>query len=412
MPGSESAVSITRTFASLRHRNYRLWFYGQMFSLVGTWMQNTAQAYLIYELTGSPAFLGLAAFLGGLPTWLFTLYGGIIADRFSRRSLLLVTQTSAMLLAFILAFLVATGLVQPWMILIMAFLLGTVNAFEGPVRISFVRELVDDKADMTNAIALNATMFNTAAFVGPAIGGLIYAAVGPAWCFSINGVSFIAVLIALTWMRLAPLPPQPQRASAVTQLKEGLKYAAEHPTIRYLILAMGVMSMCGFGLFALMPAWAKEILNGDAGTNGLLNSARGLGSLLGALMVASFSYMKMRGKMWTTGSFVLPVCGFLFAISTSTPLALIMLMGMGWSLMMIANINNAIIQMEVPDHLRGRVMSIYTLVFQGFMPIGSLIAGAAASQFSEPITVFAGAGLLLIFAVVTWLVRPDLRRME
>ena len=154
-------------------------------------MQNTAQGYLIYELTGSPAFLGLAAFFSGVPAWLFTLYGGVIADRFSRRSLLLVTQTSAMLLAFFLAFLVATGLVQPWMILILAFLLGTVNAFEGPVRISFVRELVEDKADMTNAIALNATMFNAAAFVGPAVGGLTYAAFGPAWCFAINGVSFL-----------------------------------------------------------------------------------------------------------------------------------------------------------------------------------------------------------------------------
>jgi MFS family permease len=411
MSQSSSSVSLSRTFASLRHRNYRLWFLGQLVSLVGTWMQNTAQAYLIYELTHSPTYLGLVGFLSGVPSWLFTLYGGVIADRVPRRTLLLITQTSAMLLAFVLAGLVASGLVQPWMILILSFLLGTVNAFEGPVRISFVRELVDDRADMPNAIALNATMFNTAAFVGPAVGGLVYAAVGPAWCFTLNGVSFIAVLIALALMRILTLPPQPKQTSALKELKEGLAYTVREPTIRYLIVGMGVISMCGFGLFALMPAWAKDVLGGDATTNGLLNSARGFGALLGALMVASFGHLKLRGKMWAAGSFALPVCAVLFALMQWLPLSLLMLVGMGWSLMMMANINNAMIQLQVPDHLRGRVMSIYSLVFQGFMPIGSLIAGAVADQWSEPLTVIAASVLLFAFAAYTWLRRPDLRTM-
>jgi predicted MFS family arabinose efflux permease len=412
MAQSTTAISISRTFASLRHPNYRLWFIGQLLSLVGTWMQNTAQGYLIYELTGSALYLGLVSFAAGVPTWLFTLFGGVIADRIPRRNLLLVTQTSAMLLAFILAVLVLTGTVRPWMILILAFLLGTVNAFEAPVRISFVRELVSDREDMPNAIALNATLFNAAATVGPAVGGLVYAAVGPGLCFTINGISFIAVLIALGLMRIAAMPAPLRRLSAVSQLKEGFTYVMSEPAILYLMVGSAILSICGFGLFALMPAWAKGVLGGDATTNGLLNSARGLGSMIGALLIATLSHLKRRGKMWSIGSYALPLFTLLFAIMRLLPLSLLMLLGFGLNLMMIANINNALIQMEVPDELRGRVMSIYTLVFQGGFPIGSLLAGAAAAQIGEPATVGISATLLFVFAIFTTFRRPEIRRME
>ncbi len=375
-------------------------------------MQNTAQGYLIYELTGSALYLGLVSFAAGVPTWLFTLYGGIIADRIPRRNLLLVTQTSAMLLAFILAILVLTGTVQPWMILILAFLLGTVNAFEAPVRISFVRELVSDREDMPNAIALNATLFNAAATIGPAVGGLTYAAVGPGLCFILNGISFTAVLIALGLMRIAAVPAPPRRLSAVSQLKEGFEYVRSKPAILYLMIGSAFLSIFGFGLFALMPAWAKDTLGGDATTNGLLNSARGLGSMMGALLIATLSHMKRRGKMWAIGSYAMPLFTLLFAVMRLLPLSLLMLLGFGLNLMMIANINNALIQMEVPDELRGRVMGIYTLVFQGGFPIGSLLAGAAATQIGAPATVGVAAVLLFGFAVFTTFRRPEISRME
>ena len=412
MAQSIAAVSISRTFASLRHPNYRLWFIGQLFSLVGTWMQNTAQGYLIYELTGSALYLGLVSFAAGVPTWLFTLYGGIIADRIPRRKLLLITQSSAMALAFILAALVLTETVQPWMILILAFLLGTVNAFEAPVRISFVRELVADREDMPNAIALNATLFNAAATLGPAIGGLTYAAVGPGMCFILNGISFSAVLIALALMRIVLTPAPPRRVSAVSQLKEGFAYVRSEPAILYLMIGSAFLSICGFGIFALMPAWAKDVLGGDATTNGLLNSARGLGSMIGALLIATLSYLKRRGRMWAIGSYAMPLFTLLFAMTRLLPLSLLMLFGFGLNLMMIANINNALIQMEVPDELRGRVMSIYTLVFQGGFPIGALLAGAAATQIGPQNTIGISAVLLFGFAIFTSIRRPDISRLE
>ena len=375
-------------------------------------MQNTAQGYLIYELTGSALYLGLVSFAAGVPTWLFTLYGGVIADRIPRRRLLLITQTSAMLLAFILAVLVLTDMVQPWMILILAFFLGTVNAFEAPVRISFVRELVSDREDMPNAIALNAILFNAAATVGPAVGGLTYAAVGPGLCFILNGISFSAVLIALGLMRITLAPAPVRRVSAISQTREGFAYVLSQPAILYLMIGSAFLSICGFGIFALMPAWAKDVLGGDATTNGLLNSARGLGSMLGALLIATLSHLKMRGKMWAIGSYAMPLFTLLFAMVRLLPLSLLMLLGFGLNLMMIANINNALIQMEVPDELRGRVMSIYTLVFQGGFPIGSLLAGAAATRIGAPATLEISALLLFGFAIFTTIRHPEISRME
>ena len=197
--------SIVQTFIALRSRNYRLWFIGQLISLVGTWMQTTAQGYLIFQLTGSPAYLGYASFASGMPSWLFMLYAGVLSDKISRRRMLVITQVVMMTLALVLAGLVFTGLVLPWHILVLALLLGVANAFDAPARMAFTVELVDDRRDLTNAIALNATMFNSATFVGPAIGGLAYAAFGPGWCFTINGISFIAIIIGLLMMRISPV---------------------------------------------------------------------------------------------------------------------------------------------------------------------------------------------------------------
>ena len=407
----KNSLRFQETFTALKHYNYRLWFFGQMISLMGTWMQSTAQGYLIYQLTGSPAYLGLVGFVGGLPTWLFTLFGGVIADRISRRTLMVITQTSMLVLAFILAALTFTKLVQPWHIIILAFLLGVANAFDAPARVAFVIELVS-REDMTNAIALNATMFNIGTVVGPSVAGLTYAAFGPGWCFTLNGISFIAVIVALLIMRIKPIVKPSHRATVLTDMKEGLRFVFSHSLILSLIGSIGLVSIFGIGMMTLLPAWATDILHGDVTTNGWLVSARGFGSLVSALMLAYLGSRRYPGKLWTVGTFLMPAMLFIFAWIRWLPLALVALVGIGWSFMMIMNNSNAMVQAQVPDHLRGRVMSIYTLIFFGAMPLGSLFAGSFAQKFSEPLTVMVGAAVLMAMAIATWIFLPGIRRQE
>lgn len=401
-------IKFNDTFAALRYRNYRLWFTGQLVSLVGTWMQSVAQGYLIYELTKSPAFLGYVGFASGLPSWLFMMYGGVIADRIPRRTMLLITQGFMMLLALVLAALVFTGVVTPWHVILLAFLLGVANAFDAPARMSFAAELVD-REDLTNAIALNATMFNTGAVVGPAIGGLIYAAVGPSWCFLFNGLSFVAVMIALLMIRIQPLERTQNRSSALADLKEGIGYVVAHPLIMVLIATVGVVALFGFGLVALIPAWAVEVLKGDVTTNGLLVSARGVGGLIGALMLASFGRSNIRGKAVSAGVVSLPAMFLLFAFVRWVPLSLLLFAIIGFSFILVVNSCNALVQSSLPDHFRGRVMGIYTLVFMGGAPLGSLIAGELAARFGPPAAVLAFASILLVYGAVLTIKRPDLR---
>jgi len=397
------------TFAALRHRNYRLWFIGQLVSLMGTWMQSTAQGYLIFELTHSPAYLGYVGFAAGIPSWLFTLYGGLIADRMSRRNLLVITQTAMMALAFVLAGLTYARLVQPWHILGFAFLLGIANAFDAPARQAFVLEMVS-REDMTNAIALNSTMFNAATAVGPAAGGLLYAALGPAWCFTINGASFLAVIAALLMMRIKPFPPPPRQRSALAEVATGLRYVRNDIVARTVIIHLGVVALFGISFVALMPAWAVTVLGGDATTNGFLQSARGIGALVGGLMMAATSSYLARGKLVNLGSFVLPLCLLAFAVLPSLPASLLTLAGVGWGFLVFANASNALVQIQVPDELRGRLMSIYTLSFFGLMPVGALLAGSVADWIGEPLTVALGALILLVFSLVVWAKVPEVRK--
>jgi MFS family permease len=403
--------SARATFSSLKHPNYRLWFVGQLVSLFGTWMQSTAQGYLIYELTHSPAYLGYVGFAAGLPSLLFTLYGGVVADRVSRRTLLVITQISMMILAFILAGLTFSGLIQPWHIVLLAFFLGVANAFDAPTRQAFVLEMVT-REDLTNAIALNSMMFNSAMAVGPAVAGLTYALVGPAWCFTINGVTFLAVIAALLLMKLPRVVTPLRKTSALAEMKAGLRYVASTRVVQIVILNMAVTSLFGMGFVNLIPAWAVKILGGDATTNGLLQSARGIGALTGALMIAALGSIHGKGKLVSLGSFVFPGTMLIFMGIRWLPLALIMMMGIGWGQMVLMNSSNALVQTLVPDELRGRVMSVYTLSFFGFMPIGSLAAGAMAAGFGEPATGVLGSAVMLAFALLIYLRVPRLRQVD
>lgn len=373
-------------------------------------MQSTAQGYLIYSLTGSSAYLGYVGFISGLPNFMFMLYGGLIADRVSRRTMMIITQIALMVLAFLLAALVFLNVVQPWHILVLAFLTGVVNAFDTPARQSFVVELVD-REDMTNAIALNATMFNMGAILGPAIGGLVYALTGPGWCFTINGISFIAIIAALAMMIIPPMPVAPRRGSALASIAEGFRYVRDDRLILTLTISVMTYAIFGFGLMNLMPAWAVDVLGGDVKTNGLLLSARGIGAVIGGLFIAAVASRGFRGKMWSSSSLVLPVVMICFALTQWLPLSLFLLGITGLTTITIMNNSNAMVQSMVPDELRGRVMALYSMTFMAGGPIGSLFIGLLAERTSEQLAAICCAVVLLVFAVLIWIARPEVRRM-
>ena len=409
LPARERGLK--QTFRALSYPNYRLWFIGQVISLFGTWMQSTAQGFLVYELTHSPAYLGYVAFAAGLPTWLFTLLGGVASDRIPRRTLLLITQSCMMVLAFILAGLTFSGLIQPWQIIILAFMLGVANSFDAPARLALAPELVDRK-DLTNAIALNATMFNIATIVGPAAAALVYAYMGPSWCFFLNGLSFIAVIIALFAMKLPVQNENIRRLTPFIELKDGLRYVFLEKTVLSLIALIGITSLFGFSFITLIPAWSVEVLGGGVKVNGLLNSARGLGALIAALSIASMGRALLRGRTLTIGTFVTPILLFIFSLSRWLSLSFLIMMGIGGALILIVNLINSLIQTQVSDELRGRVMSIYSLTFFGAMSIGSLIVGEVAGLFNEQIALRVGSIILLISASIFWYFVPTIQKLH
>ena len=404
-------ISLKQTFSSLRHRNYRLWFWGQMVSLFGTWMQSTAQGFLVYELTRSPAYLGYVGFAAGLPSWFFMPLGGVVADRVHRRTLLMITQTSMMVLAFSLAVLAFLNIVRPWEIILLACLLGVANAFDAPARHAFVSDMVG-REDLTNAIALNSTIFNSATTIGPAVAGITYALVGPAWCFMINGLSFIAVIGSLWRMRLPPIEKGVRQSSAFQELKEGVLYVLTHRVIRTIITMIVVISLFGISFAVLLPAWAVKVLGGDATTNGWLQSARGVGALVGALIIASLGRFEFKGRLLTFGSFAFPVLVIGFSLVRHLPLSLVVLFGAGIANIFIFNLANSLVQTLVRDELRGRVMGIYSLTFFGFLPIGALMIGMTAERYGEPVAVMINAGIMILLCAAIALAVPELRRLK
>lgn len=402
---------VQQTFSALKYYNYRLWFGGQTVSLFGTWMQRTAQGFLVFELTRSPLYLGYVGFAYGIPSWLFMIYGGAVADRFPRRTILVIAQSAMMVLAFILAALTFAGIVQPWHIIVLAFLLGCANAFDAPARQAFVTELVD-RRDLTNAIALNSSMINIATVIGPAVAGITYAAFGPAWCFTINGITFIAVIIALLFMQLAPFQPAEKALSIISDIKQGLLYTARQPTIRILIVNLGLLSLAGLGFVTLLPVWAVDVLGGDATTNGFLHTARGLGALSGALLIAAIGQIYSKGKLFSLATFVMPVFLVLLSFTRLLPTSFLALLGVGWGFMVIVNLSNNLVQAIVTDQLRGRVMGIFTFTFFGFMPIGSLVNGALADLIGAPSTLQINAAILLAAAILLFTRFPIIRSSD
>jgi MFS family permease len=400
------------TFASLQYPNYRRWFVGQSLSLMGTWMQSVAQGWVVYQLTGSKIALGTITFAGSIPTLFLMLPAGALADRMSKRRLMLITQTAMMALALILAVLTATKLLQVWQIAVLALCLGVATSFDVPARQALAVDLIEDRRDLQNAIGLNSTMFNLARVVGPALGGLVLAAVGAAWCFGLNALSYVAVIVALMGMRL-PETLNPARAGRLMpQIADGLRYVVGNKPVRAIIALVGVSTLFGFSYSVLMPAFAADVLHVGATGLGLLNAAIGIGALAAALTVASLSRSRYKGWQLAAGSVLFPIALIGFALSRSFLLSLAFLTVVGFSFISQNATSNTLVQGIVPDELRGRVMSVYSLLFFGTTPFGSLMAGGIAQAYSPTVAVVVGATVTLIFALFVIFAVPSVRRLE
>ncbi|MBX3207883.1 MAG: MFS transporter [Labilithrix sp.] len=375
---------------ALQSRNYRLFFGGQVVSLVGTWMQSVAESWLVYRLTGSAALLGLIGFCNQIPVFFLAPVGGALADRRPRRSILVATQTSAMTLAFVLAALTLTHRITVVHLFVLATLLGVVNAIDHPTRQSFVVELVD-KENQMNAIALNSSIMNAARVIGPALAGLLVAAVGEGWCFFLNGLSFVAVIGGLLAMRALPPPPPRPEQSPLGHVVEGFRFVLGNAPIRASMLLLGTASLCGTPYLVLMPIFAERILGGGARTLGILMGASGIGALTSALLLARRRQLKGLLRRWIVpGSVCFGGALIAFAWSRSFPLSCVLLVATGASMMMQMAATNTLIQAMSPDALRGRVMAVYAMMFMGVAPIGALVAGLVATKIGAPATLTLG----------------------
>ena len=370
----------TRAF---RHRNYQLFFGGQLISLTGTWMQAVAESWLIYRLTGSSALLGATSFVTLVPVFLFATIGGTVADRRHRHHIILTTQTAAMLLTFVLAALTLSGRVQVWHVFVLATCLGVVNAFDIPARQAFVVEMVG-REDLSNAIALNSTMVNGARVVGPAIAGAVVALVGEGWCFLLNAVSYIAVIAGLLLMRVPPRPRPAARTSALRETLEGFQFVARTAPVRALLLLLGVVSFAGMPYSVLMPIFAESILNSGSKGLGLLMAASGLGSLGGAVALATRNGVRGLGRWVAIATACFGGALIAFSFSRSFLLSAALLVPVGAAMIVEMAASNTLIQAMVPNVLRGRVMAVYSMMFMGMAPFGALFAGWLAERIGAP----------------------------
>jgi MFS family permease len=405
--GNSSQSRWAVTLRALRHRNFQLFFGGQIISLTGTWMQSVAQAWLVYRLTGSALLLGAVGFASQIPVFLLAPLGGIAADRTNRHRLIIATQLTSMLLAAILAGLTLSGRVQVPHIFVLAALLGVVNAFDIPGRQAFLIDMVG-KEDLMNAIALNSSIFNGARVVGPAVAGILVAKIGEGWCFGVNAVSYIAVIIGLLLMNVH-CERRVSKNSPLADIVEGFRWVNGTKVIRALLLLIGLVSLVGMPYTVLMPVFADKILHGGARGLGILMGATGVGALLGALTLASKTGVKGLGRWVAITCAGFGVSIILFSFSRYFWLSVALLLPAGFSMMLQMACSNTLIQTMVPDQLRGRVMALYSMMFMGMAPFGALFGGALAQRAGAPITIAVGGVACMLGAV--WFGRelPDLR---
>ena len=406
---TQQTRGLLRTFIALRHRNYRLFFFGQMISLIGTWMQTTAQAWLVLELTHSAWLLGLVGALQFLPVMVLSLFGGVLADRLPKRTALLFTQSFALVQATVMWILVATGTVQIWHIMILAALLGMTNSLDMPTRQAFVVEMVG-REDLPNGVALNSSIFNMARVLGPGLGGLMIAWLGVAPLFLLNAISFIAVIIGLFMIdqkQLFALPTRRSegaRPSTFQSLREGLSYVWHVPSVLLVIVLIGVISLFGINFNVMLPLFATTVLHSGAAGFGFISSAFGLGSLFSALWIAWTNH-KPSIRYMLVAALVFCVLEVSFALSQAYILSLVLIASVGFAQIALSATANTTLQTVAPNHLRGRVMSVYMMVFAGSVPLGNIFAGGLAHLYGAPISLMVGGGLSLIADITGWFLR-------
>jgi MFS family permease len=397
--GPPPPSGLRRGLSAFRHHNFRLFWSGQLVSLIGTWMQQVAQGWLVLELTNDPWALGLVAAAQFLPVIVLGLFAGVLADAVSKRRALMATQAASMVLAVVLGTLVHLGQVEVWHVFVLAGLLGIVNAFDMPVRQAFVVEMVG-REDIANAVAFNSAVFNGTRIVGPAVAGLLIATVGIAICFFINGVSYLAVIISLFAMRTSELRESPpsivQRSvrSVIDSLTEGLRYVRDEPTVRLSLTVLGIVATVALNFQVLLPLLARDVLGGGADTFGFLMAASGVGSLVSALSIAFGQRPTPRLLLAGAAAIGLAMIGL--GVSRLLPLSLLLMLVTGWGVIAMAATTNTLIQLTTPDALRGRVMSVYTTVFAGSVPIGGLFAGGMAATAGAPAALALGGALALV----------------
>ncbi|HEY6192643.1 MAG TPA: MFS transporter [Bacteroidota bacterium] len=408
---SESALKGLRLiFRTLAYRNYRLFFGGQIISLTGTWMQQVALIWLVYRMTNSPFLLGLVGFSGQMPSFLLSPFAGVIADRFNKHRILVITQSLSMLQASVLAALTLTGSLAVWHILALSIFLGVINAFDVPTRQSFLLDMIENRDDISNAIALNSSMFNAARLVGPSIAGIIIATLGEGLCFLLNAVSYLAVIGALLAMKITRRPPVKKPEGVLSGFAEGFRYVFRFKPIRSILLLLALISLMGMPYSTLMPIFARDILHGGAHTLGFLMGATGVGALTGALILASRKNAVGLTR-WIPAAAGLFGAGLVaFSLSATTWLSVGLLFIVGLGLMVQMASSNTILQTIAEDDKRGRVMSFYAVSFMGMAPFGSLLAGSLAGTIGAPGTLLISGCACLAGTIVFTAKLPAIRK--
>ncbi|NMG18754.1 MFS transporter [Brasilonema bromeliae] len=396
---------------AFRSRNYRLFFAGQGISLIGSWMTQLATIWLVYHLTNNPFMLGVVGFTSQIPSFFLTPLGGVFVDRFSRHRILIGTQILAMIQSLALAVLTFTGMIQIWHIIALSLLQGFINAFDAPARQAFVTELVERRDDVANVIAINSTMFNGARLIGPAIAGLLIARVGAAYCFLIDGLSYIAVIIALLAMKFKPWKTTVTGGNPLQNFKEGFVYAFGFPPIRAILLLTAFFSFFGMQYTVIVPIFAEEILKGSAETLGFLMAASGVGALASGIHLATRKTVMGLGKVIVLGLAIAGIALIAFSLSRLLPLSLLAMLFVGLGVILVIAGSNTVLQTIIEEEKRGRVLSLYTMSFLGMIPFGNLAAGALAHQIGAPYTLIID-GIACIFGSIYFAKQlPELRKM-
>ncbi len=396
---------------AFRSKNYRLFFIGQGISLIGTWMTQIATIWLVYHLTNSPIMLGVVGFTSQIPSFFLAPFGGVFVDRFSRHRTLIGTQILAMIQSLALAVLALTGVVHIWHIIVLSLFQGIINAFDAPARQAFVPELVEHREDLANAIALNSTMFNGARLIGPAIGGLVIARIGPAYCFLVDGLSYIAVIIGLLAMTIKPKKIALSNVNPLQRIKEGFEYAFGFPPIRAILLLSALVSFFAMQYTVLVPIFADKILQGGAETLGFLMAASGVGALAGGIYLATRQTVVGLGKIIALAPGILGLGLIGFALSRVLPMSLFTMLFVGFGTIMQIAAGNTVLQTILEEDKRGRVMSLYTMSFLGMTPFGNLLGGFLANHIGASNTLIIDGMACMLGSLIFIRQLPTLRKM-